>query len=354
LERLDAPALKQLMLGLADELGRTPDRETYPLREVLGLAAKQLFKLEGEKAMAWVMENLQQSAAFDDVTGGLMRAAAAESPELGKRWADEDAARRGSNPLYQSAFVEDLASRGAEEAVELGRLLGELPRGLGSNGFPEGFDFNRLLIGIAENEANRGRGAVIQTPFADALYPAIRYWTAKDREAAWKGICEAMGVNRDAAGYVSFYLGEIRQTEGDRRALEILAEHFDEIPEAARGAALTAAGQSMDSNGSSLPLDDLITLLPEDGDRVILARKYLNPFSKDLTEAVAVLQKLGSEQLQIEAMEAEARKAGEWVEEEKDASMVRTYFNGLMERARISEGGRRPIEAALPVAKVRE
>ncbi|RYD62158.1 MAG: hypothetical protein EOP83_15310, partial [Verrucomicrobiaceae bacterium] len=108
LERLDASALKQLITGLAVETGNVPKDGFYELRELLGLAAKQLFRLEGEKAMAWAVENLQAIPAFDAVIHGLVAAAALESPDLANRWNKEDAARRGEMfPYPIKGFMEN-------------------------------------------------------------------------------------------------------------------------------------------------------------------------------------------------------------------------------------------------------
>jgi hypothetical protein len=156
-----------------------------------------------------------------------------------------------------------------------------------------------------------------------------------------------MEVNEKAAGYVTAYLSEIRQTVGDRKALEIFAERFGEIPESARDEALDAAAMAGDANGSFLPILDLVKLLAEDADRVRLARRYLNPHG-DPAQALAALQMLGPEPLQLQALLAEARIQTALTAEGGDSGKARTFLTGLMEQARISPGGREQVEAVLP------
>ncbi len=328
--RMDSAAIRDLMTRLV-----TQNEALVDIRDVLTVAASELFHREGVKSLEWA-DGLASTNGRADVLEQLIGAAASEDPKFAQPWIVRFQAEFG-NGMYNSFFraaISGATARGAEDLIRLHEIYGDELRGLRfpNVNLPNGFDFHRLLTGL---------------PDSMQLDHAVEYWAAKDRDAAWAGMMEITGRNQLAgANYLGSVFSGIAAVEGDQKAVRWIVGKLDEIPPDFRDRAISTllTNQLVGNVGYEMVMPEL----PRDSDRVALAASIASPFGNPLA-AVEALRFLGSASLQADALVASAKVYGRAASDTQrpDLQKIHDYFSDTMDELGLSAANREKVNATL-------
>lgn len=326
IERLDTSAIRELLAGLTGQ----DQQSTYLLFEA---AAKELFRRDGEKSLEW-------AAALDPAMGRklilsrLITAAAGESPALAKPWIDRYQQEFGKteNFNFAHAAADGAAARSAEELVGLRNILGEGLFAIPGGPFPPGFDYALFLKNFRAGEPE--------------TRAAAQRWAIQDRDAAWataKEIAAKDGING------ALLLGAIHKVvilkEGEEKAARWAVAKLDDIPENARGWALSSL--LSESRDKALTLSTLLHELPRESDRLILVAGAIST-NDPPAKGIAALRALGSETQQVQAL-LKSTESVSWMigqpGKEAETKQNLQYFTNIMDGLQISADSREKILA---------
>lgn len=329
MERLGPEELRGRMKELLE--GFQNEQRTYGLRETLRMFGEELFRREGEAALEWA-EGLDEKLRKPALEA-LLRAAAAESPAVAKRWIDR--LRETYGPEWNSRASWDAmraaAGRGADDLLQVAALFGvDLEEGPQSApSYVEDFDFAKML-----SQFPKGHGA----------REAFRYWTAKDKDAAWatmKTLFEAK--QEDATLSMGAMWGGVAAAEGRDASIRWLLARLDEIPQDMREATM----ENLNRQNALLPEDykALMSSLQRSDDRLGFASGFFAVWG-DINEVHAVMEPLNHQERVDVIVKAAKDYSRMYLTVEEDRSRsIGAYFD-----ARISEYSFSPEESE----KVRE
>ena len=178
-----------------------------------------MIKRKGEGALEWAEGLDEKSRKL--ALGAILRFAAGESPALAKQWIDRLKEGYGADwaVSFASVAVKAAAARGTDDWLAISRLYGEaLAEGpYTAPVYADDFDFAKMLAAFP-----KGHGA----------REALKYWTAKDKDAAWETVKALFGQkSEDATLSMGAMWGGVAASEGKERALAWLLARLDEIPQ---------------------------------------------------------------------------------------------------------------------------
>ena len=272
MERLGPEELQNRMADLIQMLGKEPGN--YGLKETLKLFGEELFKRKGEGALEWAEGLDEKSRKL--ALGAILRFAAGESPALAKQWIDRLKEGYGADwaVSFASVAVKAAAARGTDDWLAISRLYGEaLAEGpYTAPVYADDFDFAKMLAAFP-----KGHGA----------REALKYWTAKDKDAAWETVKALFGQkSEDATLSMGAMWGGVAASEGKERALTWLLARLDEIPQDMRADTV----KNLMRQNEALPEDygALIKAFPRQDDRLNFASGTIAVWG-DVNEVHAVL-----------------------------------------------------------------
>ncbi|WP_035604433.1 hypothetical protein [Haloferula sp. BvORR071] len=333
-ERMDAAELHEALGSLAAEYAVVPAEQADGFSATMTMALEELYKRDGEQALLWA-DDLPNTLHRRWFLYQLIEAANYDSPELAQPWVKKLKSEEMSF-AYGKATLNGAVERGADELIRLQQLFGKDLRGqVGNEGFPDDFDFKRLITGMPVPSSENGV----------SLDQAIGYWAAEDRKAAWAGIEEAIAKDQAAGCYVGGYFKGLCGMDGNAKAAAELAGKLGELPAEARDSAFQAL-----SGGEYIETAmELIPVLKDEANRVKIAARYVDPHDNS-DRGWRALEKLGSDALREQALTQVAQRYSQGLsdrEGDEHTAMVRAYFAQAMEKTRLSKESRARVEAAL-------
>jgi hypothetical protein len=310
--------LREILLEIAVTEGH-PDRpEPEQQLAALMVAAAELFRREGVKALEWAAE-----AENLDLSLALMTAAAGQDPALMKEWFGKLGPHwePGFSSLLIATAEREAALGSAEDLLAVEALF---PGSLGSDfrGFAEGFDF------LAYLKATR-------SPHAGEK--AYGFWAARDPEAATQAVREVLGVAPETGigGVVVHAMDGRAKLTGEAEAAGWIGGVVADLSGRTRELAIRGLARHSQS-------PDLIRQLASDGDRATFAATCLQANYHSLESAMPVLKTLPSQAVQAMAV-------GRWVDEIRDIEA--TVLDDVMEGLDLPADQREALRARLRPAR---
>lgn len=329
IERMEDTELKGLLTDFAARM--TEAGEDKPaLYAVIGMAAKELYKREGEAALAWAGS---QEDGRPMLLSALTSAAAYEDPVLALPWIERYQAEFGKdqfNTMVHEA-VKGATSRGAEDLLKLKELYGDRLRGVQFPGgtFPEGFDFARFVSGMKGDFR---------------LQSTVQYWAATDKDAAWSGVKDSIAGELDRLQFLGALFSGVAIMEGDKQAAEWLLPKLDEIPAYKRDQAIRALRNQASMTPASIHA--IMPLLRDEGERMTLAKATITPFGGS---GLPALRCLASDDSREEALLGAAGDLSHYLKRLPPAEKKRTTdnFTTMMNELKFSDERRQRVMGAL-------
>lgn len=324
--RMNNTAIRELITGLLE----ATQSDGLDVQEILRTATKELFHREGDKALEWA-DRLAPESGRMRILEQVIMAAAGDSAEFALPWIGRYEVEFGKglgNPFAAAAII-GATQRGAEDLMGLREIYGDCsPRGP----IPDDFDFNLLF------SQNRNLAALAAT---------MEYWTAKDRDAAWAGVQEI--VRKDSNTGMNFFgsvFTGIAATEGEQKAAHWISNKLDELPPDLRERAISTLLTNQLTQNTAY--DTVMAEFPHDADRVALAASIINPFANP-TVGSNVLEALGSESLQVQALIRSAKTFSRVASDPDDRSAkdIHSYFGKTMDQLNLSPASREKVSTVL-------
>lgn len=331
IERMEDAELKSLLADFGARM-KEAGGETAAMIRSMELAARELYKREGEAALVWASTQEQGRQAM---LSQMISAAAHEDPALALPWIDrftKEFGRDYVNTMGTEA-VRGATSRGAEALLKLRELYGERLRGtpLTSGPFPEDFDFHRFVTATKGN---------VQ------LQSTVQYWAAKDKEAAWLGLKEGFGDKANRLDDIGAAFAGVAMMEGDKKAAEWLIPKLDEVPADKRDNAIRALRRQGMMTDESVRA--IMPLLRDEGERITLAAASISPWG---SSGIGALQCLANDESREEALGSMAETYQVSIRQMNPAQKERTtqYLSTMMDELKFStERKERVMRTLLP------
>lgn len=177
LERLDAAALRALVLEQHAALASLSGRELEIRRKLLDAALEELWRRQGTVSLEWAA-SLERKEERGALSHELLENALHDDPAAAMEWMEKFHAEFGkseTNNKFLSIAMKGAAGRDADEVIRVfGMFSGvNLVNPLFSARFGEGFDFAKLYGALHDKTDLSG---------------AVSQWTLRDRDAAWSAV----------------------------------------------------------------------------------------------------------------------------------------------------------------------
>ncbi|MEK7951573.1 hypothetical protein [Luteolibacter soli] len=319
LERMNAPALRDLITRMTAVFSDSRNPDWQAARQVIVMASVELFRRDGEAALEW-------AASIDGdrelMLASMLEDAAFDSPDLAKHWIER---MSGADQFHKSwaggvvsRAIAGATSRGADDLLRLrasyGDLLGDIAFAPGP--FPPGFEFQKLFTSL---------GNEIQ------LTAMVQYWTATDREAAWKSVKESIDSGGKGIRYLNGLFTGVAALEGSDSATKWLIPRIQALPENIRPEAITTLSQYGILSAESV--SSVMASLTQEEDRIAFAKQLVTINNTSTGQDLAALRGLSSDAARSVVLLAAAGTFSEAMAtaQPRHAKAFRTYFRKTME-----------------------
>jgi hypothetical protein len=334
LERMNAGELKALMRELAISLKRElPAEEGQAAYSVQQAAAAELWRREGPAALEWAA-GIAAGEGKNGILSAILSEVTRDLPEIGKQWIERYRGEFGDEWAreFANCAIAGANGRGVDDVLKVMELFKDDMRGvpLNQGTYAEDFDFHRLVTSL---------------PPGYNLTETVKYWAARDKEAAWEGVREVMTTSGPGGGvyFASLFRG-IVTLEGDEKAAAWTMTKLGEIPAGSREKAIRSLAMYRLPNESA---SALIQAMPGENDRVYLVSELAQP--SRAAAALGALQALGLEKLQAQALVLTAARQAEYAARGNAPSRETLgFFTTTMDQLHFTPESRQMVEAALP------
>lgn len=226
LERLDAAALRTLVLEQHAAIASVSGKELETARKLLDSALEELWRRQGTAALEWAasLEGKEKRGALsrDLLENGLQ-----DDPAAAMEWMEKFHAEFGkseTNNKFLSIALSGAAGRDADELIRVfGMFSGNnLVNPLFSARYAEGFDFAKLYAALHEKTDLSG---------------AVAQWALLDRDAAWTAVSaySPPGPQHPYGDPFSSLMNTVIAGEGEAAGVGWIMERLAELSPEERG-----------------------------------------------------------------------------------------------------------------------